>query len=91
MKRIDKFVNDTSIIWFLVLISAYDIVGWLVGWAAYEIIMSIFLTDEEENEEKKRKEKIKPKNKKLKRPPRGSSNCGKEAETQNNKTEKVYI
>ena len=60
MHRIDKFVDDTSFIWFLALIMTVGFMGWLVVWAVYEILMAIFLTEEEKPKKKKKPKKEKP-------------------------------
>jgi len=79
MNRIDKFVGETSIIWFFILLYTVGFIGWLVTWALYELLMAVFA--EEEKPKKKSKAPKMPKTK----PPKEA--CV-DVETQ---TEKVYI
>lgn len=55
MKRLDKFVNDTALLWFLALVMTVGVFKWLIIWAIYELFMSIILSADEKEENNKRK------------------------------------
>jgi len=56
-KRIDKFVNETSFIWFIILVVNLGLLQWLIVWGLYEVFMSIVLKSEKPKKTKKTKKK----------------------------------
>ena len=88
MKRIDKFVDDTSMLWFLALIMTVGFLWWLIIWACYEIIMSILLKSEPSEESNKTRKKREKNEKKFKE---AQKTADKIAEDLLDKSKKTYI
>jgi len=54
-RRLDKFIDDTSFLWFLALIMVFGFLKWLIIWACYELLMSVLIDEKP----KKKKKKVK--------------------------------
>ena len=84
MNRIDKFVDDTSFLWFIGLVMWQGFMVWLIVWAVYEILMAFLLTEDKPSKKKK------PKKKKPEQTPPAQAPV-EEVKTEEEKPEKVYI
>ena len=60
-KRIDKFVDETSFIWFIILVVNLGLLQWLIVWGLYEVFMSIVLESEKPKKTRKPKKSKKKK------------------------------
>ena len=60
-ERIDKFVDETSFIWFIILVMSLGLLKWLIVWGLYEVFMSVVLEPEKPKKSKKTKKTKKKK------------------------------